>query len=185
MARLPPQKNIHSDIEMDKFMTDLFEDVINKVGQEIMKDLQEIIQDKVYDFATPKKYQRQYKKGGLYSAWYVPKAKPDGYEVETKLEHVPQTMKKHVSGDFIHGSDHWKYGDDIRNILADIIINGGIGTPHVGPYFDSTLEGEEDTPWWKLPRDFWTPFIKMLDKGEVDLLIKIELNKMGIGFMPE
>jgi len=183
MARLPPQKNIHSDVEMNTFMMQVFEDVINKVGKQIMKDLQEIMQKEVYDFATPKKYNRQYKKGGLYSAWYVPDAKVSGYNVETKLEHTPGTMTVD-SDNFIHGSNHWRGGTDIRDILADMIINGGSGNPHVGPYFDSTLEGEEDIPWWKLPRDFWTPFIKMLDKGEVDLLIKIELNKMGIGFVP-
>jgi hypothetical protein len=192
MARLPPQKNIHSDAEMDQFMLLLFDTVIDKVGKEIVKDIQEIIQQEVYDKGSPTVYDRQYKNHGFISAWSEISGRKNG-EIVTEVGFRPGILNISKSR-FIHGSVYperqsgnriYPAGDwDIRESLADIIIKGGTGEkPRVGTYFDRYIPPGTN-PWWKLPRDFWTPFLAMLDRGEVDLLIKLELNRMGINLVP-
>jgi hypothetical protein len=190
MARLPPQKNIHSDAEMDQFMRTLFESVITKVGKQLKEKLQEVIQKEVYDKGTPKEYDRQYKRKGFYTAWYASDAGNLDGEIVSAIQYSESDQSvtmSHNPSEFVHGSNHWIHGDDIRPYLADIIMNGRFtGSPHVGKIFDRSvkLQPADPIPWWFLPRDFWTPFLTMLNNGEADSLIKLELNRMGINLVP-
>jgi hypothetical protein len=75
--------------------------------------------------------------------------------------------------DFIHGSNYWNT-DDVRDMLAEMIINGGnvSKSPHVGPIFG--------TGFWTDPRDFWTEIEEMVKNNSIDKMIESAFNSRGI-----
>ena len=148
---------IDNDMQLQQVILNDLTHIINEVAGRLLKNLQDSIETIVYDAGTPSIYDRNKMDGGLQGSFERLNAKTTGLTVESKVEQNPMSMKLDPEN-YIHGSNDWKkYGDDIRDILADIIINGRIGNPHVGNRFGNGF--------WREPRDFWEPFMKELNKN--------------------
>ena len=148
---------IDNDIKLQAILLNDFNHIINEVTSKLLKNLQESIEKEVYNAGTPSPdgYSRNKMNGGLKGSFERLNAKTTGLTIESKVEQNPMSMKIDPEN-YIHGSNDW-HTDDVRDILADIIINGRDAekSPHVGPKFG---EG-----FWREPRDFWEPFIKELN----------------------
>ena len=162
---------IDNDDLLESVLTSLLIEIIDEVTIQIMEKLEEFIEDIVYDPYSPKVYPRQAEIGGLLNAWDVTKAVASRNEVVAEIKDDPYSMA-HDAGNFIHGSNYW-VRKDIRNMLIDIVIKG-----LSGPIFDS----ENGDPWWKEPRDFWTPFVKLVESGKINKMIERAFRSRGIKF---
>ena len=141
---------ITNDMQLQAVILNDLNHIINEVAGRLLENLQDSIETIVYDAGTPTTYDRNKMDGGLQGSFERLNAKTTGLTVESKVEQNPMSMKLDPEN-YIHGSDDWIM-DDIRGILADIIIEGKSG-PKFGNGF------------WREPRDFWEPFIKELDKN--------------------
>ena len=144
---------IDNDATLQAVLLNDLNHIINEVTGKLLKNLQESIEKEVYGAGTPSPdgYSRNRMDGGLKGSFERLNAGTTGLTVESKIEQNPMSMKIDPEN-YIHGSNYWDYGDDIRNILAEIIIEGKSG-PRFGEGF------------WREPRDFWEPFIKELNKN--------------------
>jgi hypothetical protein len=104
--------------------------------------------------------------GGLLGSFEKDDASLMGRDVEAIIDQNPISMVNDPEN-YIHGSNEWIMSD-IREILTDIIIEGSSG-PRFG-----------ETGFWREPRDFWQPFIELIDNGTCDKYIQLEARKRGI-----
>ena len=141
---------IDNDIQLQQVIINDLTHIINEVAGRLLENLQDSIETIVYDAGTPSTYDRNKMDGGLQGSFERLNAKTTGLTVESKVEQNPMSMKLDPEN-YIHGSDDWIM-DDVRDILADIIIEGKSG-PKFGNGF------------WREPRDFWEPFMKELNKN--------------------
>ena len=143
---------IDNDIKLQAILLNDFNHIINEVTSKLLKNLQESIEKEVYNAGTPSPdgYSRNKMNGGLKGSFEQLNAKTTGLTIESKVEQDPMSMKIDPEN-YIHGSNDW-YQDDIRDILATMIIEGTSG-PRFGEGF------------WREPRDFWEPFIKELNEN--------------------
>jgi len=151
-------------------MKDLY-DIVDEVADQLLEKLKEKIDEEVYGAGSPSKYIRRMDNGGLRGSFEKSNTIKSMQSVTNSIEHFPETMDLD-SDNNVHGSNFWEGGKDIRNILVDMVINGGSGTPHVGDRFGSGF--------WTDSRDFWTPFLEMLKDGTVNKLIENAFDKRGI-----
>jgi hypothetical protein len=137
---------ITNDNDMMNALLNISSDAINEVGDYFLKLLKSNIIKIVYGAGRPTTYLRNGDNGGILGNWYKGAVKRAGNTVEMTIDEEPELMI-HDPSMYIHGSKVW-YTDDIRDILAEIIIEG-----ESGPLFSKG----EDADWWQMPRDFWTP----------------------------
>ena len=142
--------------------------VVNAVVDEIIEELKKKMDEIVYS-DSPAWYPRQYSNGGLYELWEKSKGKGSKNSLSYEIKEHPEKLT-HEPKAFIHGSRFWKKGDNITQILADIVIGGGSG-----PLFGSGF--------WTEPRDFWTPLTEMIESGEFEGIIERTLKSLGIIFI--
>ena len=151
-------------------MKDLY-DIIDEVADQLLEKLKEKIDEEVYGAGSPSTYVRRMDNGGLRGSFEKSNTTKSMQSVANSIEHFPGTMDLDSDRN-VHGSNFWDGGKDIRNILVDMIINGGSGTPHVGDRFGSGF--------WTDSRDFWTPFLEMFKDNTVNKLIENAFDKRGI-----
>ena len=156
---------ILNDAQLDAQLLFDFKGIIDEVSYKILQALLESIEKEVYNAGIPQLYHRHRYAGGLLGSWEKSDAKILGQEVYSRIDSNLNMMVTYPD-EFIHGSNHWVM-DDIRELLAEIIIEG-----KSGPLFG---EG-----FWTQPRDFWTPVIEMLTNGKVDKLIENAMTTRGI-----
>ena len=149
--------------------------IIDEIAEELLSLLVDdlgLIDTIVYDAGTPKEYPRQGRTGGLIGMWDK-ETTVAGNTITSKIGEDSNKMTAHAAGvktDFIHGSEYWDRGiSDIRDLLVEIITEG-----KSGPFFGDGF--------WSQPRDFWTPFKNLIEKGKVDKLFRDTMTKRGIRF---
>ena len=147
---------IDNDADLQSQMIQDLKDIIDEVSVLLLTDLREKIKEEVYGAGTPSAYSRNKLDGGLEGSFDVSDVEALGLTIQSIISQDPLTMV-HDPAHFIHGSNYWEFGNDVRDILSDMIINGNTGTPHVGGIFG---EG-----FWTEPRNFWKPFLEILDKN--------------------
>jgi hypothetical protein len=139
--------------------------VVNAVVDEIIEELKKKMDEIVYS-DSPAVYPRQYSMGGLYELWEKSDGKGSKNSLSYEIKEHPENLS-HFPKSFIHGSKYWKKGDDIRGMLADLVIGGGSG-----PFFGAGF--------WTDARDFWTPLIEMIENGEFEAIIERTFKSLGI-----
>lgn len=163
-----------NDQELNLALLKDFRDMLDKVAAEILQKIVDSIDKEVYGAGTPSSngYQRNKLQGGLSGSFEKTKATIQGQQIESTIDQNPMSMV-HDPDNYVHGSNDWS-SDDIRDILADMIIAGGDDSvhPHVGPRFGSGF--------WTRPRDFWTPILTDLQNGVYDKFIESEMTQRGI-----
>jgi len=110
--------------------------------------------------------------GGIQGSFEASSAATMGNYIEAWIEHDPMSMKLDLDKN-IHGG-YGQVPEDVRSILANIIIQGMSG----GGY-DTSVYSSSKTGFWTEPRDFWEPFIKELNKNG-DKFIKEAFISRGI-----
>lgn len=160
---------VNNDDDLMRILVSDMNSIIDSVSAKLIARLEEYIQSEVYNAYSPKVYERQGANGGLLGNWEQVPNDIRGNVITSIIRENEPTQLALDSDNFIHGSNFWSK-DDIRDLLAEIVIMG-----KSGPLFG-------DGPW-RFPRDFWTPFIKLLDDGTVDTLIETEFKKRGIKYI--
>lgn len=157
---------IDNDADLTALLIADMEGVIDAITNTLLEKLKEKIQEIVYDSYDPIWYPRQGERG-LGNEWEKTDAHSEGNIVESEISENP--MKLNTDSDnFIHGSNFWNL-NDIRDLLAEIVIEG-----ESGPLFGSGP--------WTFPRDFWTPFIELLEDGTIEKIIEKEFKLRNIKF---
>jgi hypothetical protein len=160
-----------NDADFQIIFIQFLREIIDEVSDEVLEKLKEIIDEEIYDKGNPHKYKRQLDNGGLRGSFFSTGASIKEQKIQSEIYHNPESMSIDPEN-YIHGSFDWKEGDDIRDILADIIINGSEGSPHVGDRFG---EG-----FWRESRDFWGRFEEWMDSQGIDALIEEGLSRRGL-----
>lgn len=157
---------IKNDKELNAIMRNDLYEVVDEVAQIILEKLKENVGEYIYSHrANPDGYSPLKEDGGFLGSWVVNSlATP-----KSILANVEQDTESMVldAEHFIHGSAYKEYYSDVRESLAEIIIEG-----KSGPIFG---EG-----YWRDKRDFWTPLIQSLDAGEFDSIVRTSFSKRGI-----
>ena len=147
---------ITNDKQLRMVILNDLNNIIDEVTGKLLKNLQESIQEHVYDAGTPAPvelggYERQKMNGGIQGSFETSTAVTMmGEFVEAWIEQDPMSMKLDMLRN-IHGA-YGQVPEDVRTILADLIIDG-------------TSWHRFGTGFWTEPRDFWEPFIQELDKN--------------------
>ena len=154
---------IINDLQLEQKLLNDLNTIIDEVAGKLLKNLQDSIQTEVYDVAEPAMYDRQGMKGGIQGSFDASTAVTMGNKsVEAWIEHDPMSMKLDPKN-HIH-SGEFQIPEDVRSILADIIIGGLAGGMTSGQY-DSQAYSSPKLGYWTEPRDFWEPFMKELNKN--------------------
>ena len=156
---------IDNDIQLQAVILNDLNGIIDEVAGRLLENLQDSIETIVYDAGTPAPkevggYERQKMDGGIQGSFETSTAVTMGNQyVEAWIEHDPMSMTldkdKHI-----HGSD-FQIPEDVRSILADIIIGGMFG----GSNYDEKAYSSYKQGFWTEPRDFWEPFMNELNKN--------------------
>jgi hypothetical protein len=159
---------ITNDIQLNAIVLNDLKSIVDEVTEKVYQKLRESMLKIVYGAGVPNVYDRQMDNGGLLGSFDKHSAKVAGQNVEGSIDQDPSGMT--INPDqFIHGSNFFDKGDDVRDYLTGMIITG---RPDIGPYF-----GEN---WWREPRDFWTPMMDLINNGDVDRMIEAAFNSRGI-----
>jgi len=148
---------ITNDIQLRQVVINDLNAIIDEVTEKLLKNLQDSIQTEVYDAGEPAPaelggYERQKMDGGIQGSFETYTAVTMGNKyVEAWIDQDPMSMKLDELK-----SIHTSRGNDVRSILADIIINGN---------YDDEFYATDKYGFWREPRDFWEPFIKELNKN--------------------
>ena len=147
--------------------------IIDEVTDKVLGALKEEIDKMVYSDGPPVIYHRYRDEGGLRGAYIRDKVDVNGQTVSSGLDYDPSELflnQDEEHGIPTHGSD-WK-GQlwDVRDILADMVINGTSGLRFGMSY-------------WTTERDYWEPFITMLSDGTVDKMIETAFSSRGVEFL--
>jgi hypothetical protein len=158
--RMNTISNIDNDDALQSVILRDLSDIIDEVADLLLTNLRDSIKENVYDKGSPTTYIRQGINGGLEGSFNASNAEVLGLAVQSAISQDPSLQEPPMAYDpenFVHGSVVGGIVSDVRDILAELIINGRNGSPHVGDLFG---EG-----FWREPRDFWQPFINELDKN--------------------
>jgi len=148
---------IDNDIQLQTVLLNDLNGIIDEVTGKLLKNLQDSIEEIVYGAGEPAPaelggYERQKMDGGIQGSFEASTATTMGDKyVESWIEHDPMSMKLDELNN-IHAS----HGNDVRSILADIIIKGN---------YDDEFYATDKYGFWREPRDFWEPFMKELNKN--------------------
>lgn len=143
--------------------------IIDEVVFEVLKELKKKISEILYDTYSPSFYNRQGSEGGILGVFEINPTEVGGNSVSAEIEDRPETLANDPAS-FVHGSYYYEGGTDITGMMVDLIVEGWSG-----PLFGPAFEGR--------PRDFWTPFIELLENGYVFELVEKEFKKRGIKFI--
>jgi hypothetical protein len=173
-----PISSVSSKEELMSMQIAEMSQVIDGIAAKLVNKLLELVDQYVYDAYDPPEYgyERQEDNGGLRGS-YVKTDKPTivGNTISSEIFSDVSTLTLDEDR-YIHGSHYGRNGDmysDIRAVLDEIIIEG-----LSGPLFNFS----ENRDYWLKPRDYWQPFIKLLDDGEIDKLIEEEFGMRGISY---
>ena len=143
---------ITNDIQLQQVIINDLNGIIDEVAGKLLNNLQDSIQTEVYDAGKPVRYKRQGMDGGIQGSFETSTAVTMGNKsVEAWIEQNPMSMKLDELKNI-----HTSRGNDVRSILADIIIEGN---------YDDEFYATDKYGFWREPRDFWEPFMKELDKN--------------------
>ena len=140
--------------------------IIEEVMGKLLIDLKEFIESEVYSAGSPETYDRQREPKGLLGSFEIGDAEKNKKSVSSTIKHEPELMNSSPE-DYIHGSPDYE-PNDIRQFLAEIIIEGKSGL-------------RWGNGWWRSPRDFWQPFIKVF-KMNGDKYIQDGFKSRGIKY---
>ncbi len=165
--------DITSDMELNQILLGEMAGIVDEVAEQLLDKLisdSGFIEQIVYGAGIPNWYQRNKKSGGLLGEWDTVPIKITGNTVTGEVKEFPERMKFNPS-EFVHGSYYWVEGiTDIRKLLVDFITEGWSG-----PLFG-------ETGFWLGSRDFWTPFVKLLEDGTVSKMFEKAFRSRGIKF---
>jgi len=162
----------YNDEQLTKGLVSIMSGVMESVAQKLLDLLADdagLIDTIIYQANSPKAYARQGDSGGLLGMWEKKPLKSSGRGISYQI-YADSDLLSHDPDDFIHGSNYWIGGDDIRDMLIDLVAGGGSG-----PLFGSGF--------WTAARDFWTPFLEMLENGTVNKILESEFKKRGIVYI--
>jgi hypothetical protein len=103
--------------------------------------------------------------GEFYEAWQQGVTERVGKYIQTVVGYEADTVHS-IPDEFIHGSNYWSGGNDVSDILPDLIFGGKSG--------DFFGQG-----FWTEERDAWTPTIQRIDKS-FDKWLKEGFKQAGV-----
>lgn len=152
--------------------------IIDVVAKKLLEKLKEKIEEIVYDGHRPVEYNRLRENGGFKGIWDKTKANASGNIVTSEIDQDPMKMDLDQDEDHsVHGSTYHGMVWDIRDSLAEMLIRGQSGKPKIGSRFNFAKVN-----WWIDGRDYWTPFVVMLNDGTADKMIEDEFKARGIPY---
>lgn len=155
--------------------------IVIKVAESVVDVLKGFVQSEVYNVYEPKVYERQHADGGFYGSWTYDDIKVgagsllNSREFGTTIFSDPDEMTLDPMN-FIHGSPiGGMFGDIDRRDEMDAAIAESF---HKDPRHD--VHTKDGSGAWEKPRDYWTPFIDLMDLGIFEDIFEEECRKIGI-----
>jgi hypothetical protein len=155
-----PAKN---DAELHAFVMNDLEKIADEIGKYLVTQVQQTIDEEVYEAYLPKVYDRLYMDGGFIGSWINYAGRNGENEVIANVFSNPYLMEFNPEK-YQHGSE---YGGDRRFEMAEDI--------RYGKGYDWGFDME---------RDFWTPIEDFVEDGtEIDNTLEIGFKKRNIKFI--
>ncbi len=156
--------------------------MIDKLGKEYLKSMQDSIDNIVYDPYKPNKYKRQYNNGGFYGSWQSD-VSDSGLHIENRIWSNPDAMNLDRAN-YVHGSLGYNpsmpvydmlFGGavDRRPRMAQIIAEGTDYDFYVDEY------DERGNNWWTRERDYFSPVVDEIDSN-IDIDVERLFSKQNI-----
>lgn len=156
--------------QLNSFLIDAVSEALKEVGDRVNQLLREHVDTDVYKAGSRTNY---YARGttqptyGLRDSITTSDVRTGKGSAEVEVFHDSQKMELD-SQNFVHGSNYWKGGNDIRDILP-LIIDMGLS----GDLFGSG--------WWQDERPYFRNAVKELkDSGMLENWFKQALKRQGI-----
>jgi hypothetical protein len=176
---------IDNDDKLSRVMFIDFKEIVARVAEAVVELLKGYVQAKVYDVWHPPEggYVRQHEigKGGFYESWVYDDIETIGgkslrsAEFSTKIFSDPMEMEFDPMN-FVHGSP---IGGGFGNIDRRDEMDAAIAESfHRDPRHD--IHTEDGSGPWEKPRDYWSPFIDVMDLGTFEEIFEEECKKFGI-----
>lgn len=156
-----------NDVALDYFLYNAAKKVVENVAEKVVQEVKNRIDIDVYSAGNLRRYYAKGNKKPTYDfrdSWDK-KVEESQMEVSGVVYQEYQLMILDADN-FIHGSRHYKKGEDVREFLAKIINEGKSGA--IFGY-----------GFWREKRPFWDNAMKILEDGTIDKWIKEEFAKAG------
>lgn len=155
---------INNDNELDRILHDISVEVINKVSEKVLSEVEKQIDLEVY-IGKSNFYAKGTKRPTYdFKNTWISEINEGNFVVEGQVRQEYNKMRLDVDN-FIHGSRFYK-DQDVRSFLAEIINEGKAGSIFGYGY-------------WTNPRPFWDIAMEIMEDGTVDKWIKSEFKKLG------
>jgi hypothetical protein len=152
-----------NDAELHAFVMNDLEKIADEIGKYILTQVQQTIDEEVYEVYQPEIYDRLYMNGGFIGSWIHYAGRNGDSEVVANVFSNPYLMTLNEEK-YQHGSE---YGGDRRFEMSEDI--------RYGKSYDWGFEME---------RDFWTPLEEFVEEGsEIDKALEMGWKKRGIKFI--
>lgn len=172
---------IDNDDKLAQVMSSDLRKIVEKVAETVVELLKGYVQAMVYDVYEPEVYERQHANGGFYGSWTYDDIEIKGggllrsAEFSTKIFSDPDEMILDPMN-FIHGSP---IGGGFGNIDRRDEMDAAIAESfHRDPRHD--FHTKNGSGAWEKPRDYWSPFIDMMDLGTFEEIFETECKRFGI-----
>lgn len=176
--------NIDNDDKLAQVMSADLRKIVEKVAETVVELLKGYVQTRVYDVWHPPDdgYVRQHEigKGGFYESWTFEDIKDSGgmsrsREFSTIILSDPDLMELDPLN-FVHG---FPIGGGFGNIDRRGELDAAIAESfHRDPRHD--FHTEDGRGAWEKPRDYWSPFIDVMDLGTFEEIFEAECKRFGI-----
>ena len=147
--------------------------VIEDVGEQILDIVVENVWEEVYyNYLYPRRYNRLGEHGGFVGSW---KYSPPMYNVAGNWE----TMVFSDGDEMIRDGNHHgnRKGTDRREYMDQVIADPDKGDWDYNP-------GKGQYPYWKFPRDYWSPAIEQINsRRTIDKSVKKVFKQRNIQFV--
>jgi hypothetical protein len=154
-----------NDLELLALIMKDFLPITKDAGNYVLTQVQQTINEEVYDAYMPQKYERLGMNGGFIGSWTSEVGANGLNEIDATIFSDPFLMILNEEK-FQHGSD---WGGDRRAEMSEDI--------RYGKGYDFGFDME---------RDFWTPIQDFVDDGsEIDKAFEAGMSKRGIRFIKD
>jgi hypothetical protein len=167
---------IMNDQELNAIVLNDLNDIVDEIIRRIYDrdnqttsniSLLDEMQDEVYNAGTPSFYQRQPFAESLMGSFDKEKTATIGQEIIGEIFQDYSRMSNKPD-EYVHGSHTKKFPPDVREFIAQMVIEGSSG-----PLFGTS-------GFWLDKRDFWSPIDNLVNNGGLDKFIEEAFNKRGI-----
>jgi hypothetical protein len=160
--------DIDNDDDLEKMLSEEIDKSVEKAAWGIHYEVTKNIEEVVYDpyEALVRVYKRLGKNGGFLGSWIYRKEKNTD---KRNISYIIESDSSRMNPDHPHYES--PDGDDRTEIMSESIIRG------INWDYSYKKKAAGQRAWWKYPRNFWAPTIRVITQSYFEEIMQRELYK--------